>query len=357
MAVRMTVVNPVDAGDPYTTPQDILLEDHESGEIYIGRAPGNHVQLANSAVSGQHVRIVRQGDDFVLHDLGSRNGTSLNGERLPARSQKLLRSGDRINVVNYVITFKSGTAAFQTESTENTTMIALSMIKNVLGGVTSHEDTPPKLIVMDGPHHGDREFPIKGMYTDYTIGRSPHCEFTVHDENISREHAVIRRDPTNGVTIRDNGSRNGVIVNGDRLRANVEKRLRDRDEITIGTTKMSFSDPMATEFEEKFGAEEESAAAASGSRPSGGIPKPSSPPPAQPKEEEPSPADVAEAVASEDSEAPKEGEEGEESDGTEAPVEPPPPAGLDSTQKLIIGIVGGVGVLIVLIILVALLFM
>ncbi len=354
MAVRMTVVNPVDPGDPHTTPQDVLLENHETGEIFIGRAPGNHVQLANSAVSGQHVRITRQGEDFVLHDLGSRNGTSLNSERLPARAQKLLRNGDRIQIVNYVITFKSGAAAYQTESTENTTMIALSMIKNVLGGVTSHEDTPPKLIVMDGPHHGDREFPIKGMYTDYTIGRSPHCEIAIHDENISREHAVVRRDPTNGVTIRDNGSRNGVIVNGDRLRANVERRLRDRDEITIGTTKMSFSDPMAAEFEEKFGAEDPAPApAASGSRPSGGIPKPSSPPPkAEAEQPPPVPAPVV-------SEKPKEAAqtEAEEAPSTEAPApQPPPPTGLNLTQKVFLAAVVGIPVLIVLIVLLMMMF-
>ncbi len=353
MAVRMTVVNPVDPGDPHTTPQDILLEDHETGEIFIGRAPGNHVQLANSAVSGQHVRITRQGEDFVLHDLGSRNGTSLNSERVPSRAQKLLRNGDRIQIVNYVITFKSGAAAYQTESTENTTMIALSMIKNVLGGVTSHEDTPPKLIVMDGPHHGDREFPIKGMYTDYTIGRSPHCEITIHDENISREHAVVRRDPTNGVTIRDNGSRNGVIVNGDRLRANVERRLRDRDEITIGTTKMSFSDPMAAEFEEKFGSEEPAPTpAASGSRPSGGIPKPSSPPPKPEVEEPPVPAPAKLEKPKEDTEA-----ESDESSETEAPPpQPPQPVGLNSTQKVFLAIFGGIGVLIVLVLIYALFF-
>ena len=361
MVVRLTVVNPVDAGDRYHTPQDIRLEEHESEEIFIGRAPGNHVELPNSAVSGQHVRIVRQGENFVLHDLGSRNGTSFNGERLAPRDQKLLRNGDRIQIVNYVISFNSGAAAYKTESTENTTMIALDMIKNVLGGAQGHEDAPPKLIVMAGPHTGEREFEIVGMYTDCTLGRSPHCDFPIHDENISREHAIIRRDPTSGVTIRDLGSRNGIIINGERLRANEERRLRDRDDILMGTTKLSFSDPMGAEFEEKMGPAAEPVVEA---RPQSKIPKPSAPHPEAAKAEEAKAAKAEEeakaakaAKAEEEAKAAKgEEDEGEEGEGEEAPKAPPPPAGLTPSQKLVIGIAGGFGFLVFLVILYALLF-
>ncbi len=47
-------------------------------EVTIGRTEGT-LTVASQAVSRQHVRLAREGDAIVLHDLGSRNGTQLRG--------------------------------------------------------------------------------------------------------------------------------------------------------------------------------------------------------------------------------------------------------------------------------------
>ena len=54
-------------------------------------------------VSRRHAMIQRKGDDFILHDLESRNGTFVNGERLSSSQPHILVSGD-------VIEFGSGGA-------------------------------------------------------------------------------------------------------------------------------------------------------------------------------------------------------------------------------------------------------
>jgi len=64
-------------------------------EIIIGRRPTCHVVLTDANVSRQHAVIERQGDVYWLNDLGSTNGTFVNGERV---TRQPLRSGDRIRV-------------------------------------------------------------------------------------------------------------------------------------------------------------------------------------------------------------------------------------------------------------------
>jgi|YNPBryantNP2012_1023418.scaffolds.fasta_scaffold02377_8 pSer/pThr/pTyr-binding forkhead associated (FHA) protein len=62
--------------------------------IALGRAPTNDIVIAEPQVSRQHARIVRQGDVLVLEDLGSTNGTFVNGIRLV--SPHVLVGGDVI---------------------------------------------------------------------------------------------------------------------------------------------------------------------------------------------------------------------------------------------------------------------
>ena len=66
------------------------------GEVTVGRAPGCAVLLDDPTVSSLHARLTQQGDRFVIDDLGSRNGTLLNGRRLKAPTE--LSPGDRLGI-------------------------------------------------------------------------------------------------------------------------------------------------------------------------------------------------------------------------------------------------------------------
>jgi EAL domain-containing protein (putative c-di-GMP-specific phosphodiesterase class I) len=48
----------------------------------IGRRPGNLLSLADPTVSGQHAEIIRRGCEIFIRDLGSTNGTFVNGRRI-----------------------------------------------------------------------------------------------------------------------------------------------------------------------------------------------------------------------------------------------------------------------------------
>ena len=69
----------------------------------IGRSSINDLALPDKSLSRQHVRIAQEGGVFTVEDLGSRNGTFVNGDRLLA--PRVLREGDRIALGIYTISF------------------------------------------------------------------------------------------------------------------------------------------------------------------------------------------------------------------------------------------------------------
>jgi adenylate cyclase len=70
--------------------QVVELRDHNS----LGRHPSNTVQLLDKIVSKEHCIIERRASGFTLRDLGSLNGTYVNGERVAG--ERDLRHGDDI---------------------------------------------------------------------------------------------------------------------------------------------------------------------------------------------------------------------------------------------------------------------
>jgi pSer/pThr/pTyr-binding forkhead associated (FHA) protein len=66
------------------------------GSVTIGRGPGCDISLPNPAVSRTHAAVRVEGTTVVVEDLGSANGTAVNGE--PIDSARRLANGDVIEV-------------------------------------------------------------------------------------------------------------------------------------------------------------------------------------------------------------------------------------------------------------------
>jgi pSer/pThr/pTyr-binding forkhead associated (FHA) protein len=64
----------------------------------IGRKPHNDIQIDNLAVSGDHAVIITMQDDAFIEDLGSTNGTMVNGQPI---SKHFLQDEDRIELGKY----------------------------------------------------------------------------------------------------------------------------------------------------------------------------------------------------------------------------------------------------------------
>lgn len=78
----------------------------KSGASTLGRDPTNDIILDDQTVSRFHARIVFTADDCTITDLGSRSGTTVNGEPLTADVERSLRRGDRIRIGPYTIRFE-----------------------------------------------------------------------------------------------------------------------------------------------------------------------------------------------------------------------------------------------------------
>lgn len=71
----------------------------------IGRHPGAHVFLDDVTVSRRHALVRREGDGFVVEDLGSLNGTYVAGSRV---EQHRLETGDELQVGRFKLLFLLG---------------------------------------------------------------------------------------------------------------------------------------------------------------------------------------------------------------------------------------------------------
>ena len=84
---------------------DVKPKAGGSGAFSIGLDPGNELCLADMLVSRRHASIeVKAGGECWIRDMGSRNGTYVNGEPLHGK-ERLLRDGDKISIAYFEFRF------------------------------------------------------------------------------------------------------------------------------------------------------------------------------------------------------------------------------------------------------------
>jgi serine phosphatase RsbU (regulator of sigma subunit)/pSer/pThr/pTyr-binding forkhead associated (FHA) protein len=79
--------------------------DLSKPEFVIGRLPECDIQLPSNMVSRKHARVFQDGHDFLIEDLGSGNGTFVNGQKI-AGAQKL-KPNDRLKFGPILVRFES----------------------------------------------------------------------------------------------------------------------------------------------------------------------------------------------------------------------------------------------------------
>ncbi len=66
------------------------------GPVIVGRSPNSDIVIGASYVSARHARFSIMGSNLFVEDLGSTNGTAVNGKRIT--EPVALKSGDMVNV-------------------------------------------------------------------------------------------------------------------------------------------------------------------------------------------------------------------------------------------------------------------
>jgi ABC transport system ATP-binding/permease protein len=186
---------------------------HDGGRIQvgadglsIGRERENDLQLGSGKVSRHHARIDATPAGWQLTDLGSANGSLLNGERFRDTS-RALQTGDTISIGGELLRFLAG---------QETRL-----------GAGKGAPLRAAVVRFDGRR--------------LSIGRDPANDLVLDDPNVSRLHAEVVRSE-GSVLLRDLSSRNGTRVDGERVE---RARLVAGSEIGIGPYRLVFD---GTEF-------------------------------------------------------------------------------------------------------------
>jgi pSer/pThr/pTyr-binding forkhead associated (FHA) protein len=184
---------------------------------------GAQVTLEDPAASWLHAEVTRHGDTLYLRDLGSRNGSYVNGELVAVPHP--LRDGDVIHVGNTDLIFHSSTGP-----TAGTAPIPAKQPSSIRRGAG--------LLCTEGRFLGVW-FAIKGRSA--TVGRDPSCDLTIPDLTVSRRHAELRLDGDQW-RISDLGSTNGTSVAGEPVERGAWVTVSIGDEIELGNIAVTLSD-------------------------------------------------------------------------------------------------------------------
>ncbi len=211
-------------------------------KITLGRDKNNDVQLPLSTISRHHAVILREDKEWFVQDLRSTHGTLYNGEPLLSGGKRVLKNQDVLQIVHYQITVDLSDEASQSDfPDEQTSVVAKKMMQEALSELASGDDIP-YLRVMNGPQEG-KKVELGQSVSELVIGRSDKCDLQLDDVNISRRHARIQQE-WGEIFLEDMGSKNGVVVNGERIEARTA--LKDKDEISLGAIRLTFIDPDAS---------------------------------------------------------------------------------------------------------------
>jgi predicted component of type VI protein secretion system len=214
----------------------------------IGRKPDNDIQIDNLAVSGKHALVITILDDSFLEDLGSTNGTYVNGRVIKKHA---LRNGDVIGVGKYEVRYLNENATADDDEFERTIIMrpgsataAAAIAKAVGQAVPSSAPSPAavagqsaaapstlpsgRLHVLNGPIAGKLLDLVKASITlgkpgaqVAVISRRPQGYFLTHIEGGNSDQPFY------------------PIVNGETIGPR-SYHMRDHDIIELAGIKMEF---------------------------------------------------------------------------------------------------------------------
>lgn len=216
------------------SPAEIASYEFEQDRIVLGRGASAEVRLPHATVSTRHASIRLEGARYVVVDHGSTNGTRVGDQLLVVERPKALRDGDVLAIGSYRVKFTAA-AVREPTSRERTASLAKRLARLSAGGIRA---TPARLVVMNGEQQG-KALEMPDPPARLVIGRGETTDLPLSDADASREHCEVVIE-LEGPLLRDLGSKNGLLVNG---KPSTQRRLRDRDELTIGATVLSYEDP------------------------------------------------------------------------------------------------------------------
>ena len=216
----------------------------EDAPLIVGRNKGD-LLLEDPMVSGRHLQIVLVGDKWVLRDLGSTNGTMVDGRLV---REMTLRPGSEIALGNTRMVLFLASEQEKDTGSSNQLEIAWLLDEELveIKGPTDKTGTPADVIgqdlrlppgiiaVVEVVAGQDAGKVFRFTRGNVTVGRKM-GEIPLSDPEVSRRHSVIEVFGREMIFLRDLGSTNGTFHNGRKVGV---VRVRSGDTLGVGKTVM-----------------------------------------------------------------------------------------------------------------------
>lgn len=215
----------------------VLRWEEESGErreMYfkegdmaeIGRGKENDLVLEAPNISRHHAIVVWKEEDFYLKDLGSKNGSKVNSEKIDQEYR--LKDGDIIRLASTELGFfelKVQAPIIEEDFNAHETL------------VVRRDSAQPRLLITSGPHEGKKFLLSSGKMVIGRATSKASWDISLQDKGVSRPQAeIFQKDDSFKIT--DLDSANGTLVNGEQITETTE--LQDGDVIEVGETTILF---------------------------------------------------------------------------------------------------------------------
>ncbi len=180
------------------------------------------IAIPDPRISRRHAQVTSADGAFTIEDLGSTNGTTLNGA--PVVGAQVFGTGDLLAFggaeVRLQLPGDLGAGVTQAIPSNRTTAIAAPPRLEV---------APARLLV------GDESFPLnKG---ENAFGRKVENAIQLTDPYISGRHGIFEV-ADDGVFLTDIGSTNGTLLNDSKVPANTRTRVTPEDVIRLGSLEL-----------------------------------------------------------------------------------------------------------------------
>jgi pSer/pThr/pTyr-binding forkhead associated (FHA) protein len=189
------------------------------GVNVIGRE--GDVLIADGRASRRHAQITNDDGLLFLEDLGSTNGTKVDGQALTQGEKRALKGGEKISFggieMQLNLPGEKGGNATQVFATNKTSAISAPPKKEVA----------PAKLVGEG-----KELPLKAGSN--TFGRKAGNDVVIADPYVSGKHGLIEI-AEDGVFVTDTGSSNGTMLNDAKLVPNMRTKVTPDDIIRLGS--------------------------------------------------------------------------------------------------------------------------
>lgn len=188
--------------------------------ITIGRSADNTIALNSDRISRLHTRIESRGNNVVIRDMNSRNGTYVEQRRI---SEEILRGGETIQIGPFRLAAEIVLAATPSPSGSQP------------AAPPAQSRVAPRLVTVRWTHMQTGETRMLSVATPAIIGRQPGCTIVLLSTQVSREHAMIEIEGDQ-LILTDKNSGNGTWVNGQRIQRAI---IQPTDTVQIDQFRLS----------------------------------------------------------------------------------------------------------------------